>query len=110
MATHPRGFDGEQFVNHLLDRIEQNAVGSAKRFRMFQEAHKQRLLNGEALAAERIKSQTREADMKLALAKIAEWEAYAEKLRDIIWAGAVPAEKRPDFPDVPNALEFPIPF
>lgn len=103
------GFDGEQFITHLLDRIERNAVGSAKRFRMFQEAHRQRLLNGEALAAERIKNQTREADMKLALAKIAEWEAYADRLWDMIITGKAP-DDRPQLPTPPEPLTFPIPF
>ncbi len=107
--TRRPGFDGEQFISALLDRIERNAVSSAKRFRMFQEAHKHRLLNGEALTAERIKNRTHEADIRLAQAKIAEWQAYAEKLRDIIWAIS-PDGKRPEFPDVPNPLEFPIPF
>lgn len=101
--------DAERLVNVLLDRIERNAVGSAKRFRMFQEAHKQRLLNGEALARVGIKIRNHESDMRLATAKIAEWQEYAEKLRDIIWAIS-PDGKRPDFPDVPNDLEFPIPF
>lgn len=95
--------DTEQIINRLLDRIERNAVGSAKRFRMYQEAHRQRLLNGEALVGERMKNRSQEANMRLALAKIAEWEAYASALRSAIDPTAV-------LPDMPEPLEFPIPF
>ena len=102
--------DYEAFTNVLLDRIERNAQSANKHYRMFQQAHQRALHLDEDLRAAQAANRQHEANMKLAQEKIAEWAAHAEKLRDIIWAAPRPDGKLPDFPDVPNDLEFPIPF
>lgn len=107
--AHPRGFDGEQFINHLLDRIENNALRANKAFRKSQDLRAEiARLNG-ILDVSQEANRRHYRDMKTVEAKIAEWADHAAQLRAII-EGVTPKKNRPALPAVPGPLETEIPF
>ena len=113
MASRPTvGFDGEQFVNHLLDRIERNAVSARKAFTMFQQKHRLWLGAEETLRIAQAANRRHERDLTAAEAKISEWSEYAGQLRaaiDAIDSRALKSKRivLPDWP-TPFTREFPF--
>lgn len=112
------GFDGEQFINHLLDRIEQNARSASNAYDRVREFRHEVVKLEERLESTARGAANIKLDLDAADAKIEEWRAYALVLFNRLNAidphgrlvAKLPKRRRGELPKPPTPRVDAIPF